>query len=182
VHALLTWLLLASPTQSLQKSGPVEVGAPVPWFSGWTLDNQVLNRTRLLQDPHARGFALVLFARWCKPCERGLRLLAEQKQRLKSEGVRVVLIGYREDAAALIPWLRERRLDDADLLIDRFGVASVALGAAHKSAKGEKATLPRTVVLDRRGDVRAVFGKEGADYVDRIIAATGTPPKPSVQR
>lgn len=170
---LLTVLLLASPTtEALPQSGPVQVGKQVPWFSGWTPDNRVLNRTRLLKDADARAFVLVLFARWCKPCERGLKMIAKRRADLKNAGIRLVLVGYQEDPAKVMPWLKARGLQGERLLIDRFGVATAALGGVQKTESEQTATLPRTVVMTREGKVVAIFGKEGPDYVDRILAAT----------
>ena len=54
-------------------SGPLKPGDALPWFSGWTADDRVVNRTRLFEG-RRRPVAIVLFATWCRPCEAELLL------------------------------------------------------------------------------------------------------------
>ncbi|MCA9544765.1 MAG: hypothetical protein KC613_10260, partial [Myxococcales bacterium] len=61
------------------------------------------------------------------------------------------------------------------LLIDKFGAASQALaGRSGPAADGERLALPRTVVLAPDGTVKAIFGREGPDYI-QALQATATP-------
>ncbi len=159
-------------TESLEKSGPLVVGTEAPWFSGWTPDDQVINRDRLLKAA-PNGVALVVFATWCAPCVEGLKRLAAGRDALEAAGVRPVLVAYREEAEVVTPWLAARGWKDTTVLIDRFGVAATALGVVTQSKEGERARLPRTVVVSGDGTVRAIFGREGDDYVERIVAAVG---------
>ncbi len=168
---LLTLTLGAAPlTESLERSGPLVVGEAVPWFSGWTPDDRVLNRDRLLSTAPG-GVALVVFATWCAPCAKGLDRLAAGRAKLEAANVRPVLVAYREEADVVLPWLAKRGWAGATLLVDRFGVTATALGVVTRTKDGEKARLPRTVVLAADGEVRAILGREGDDYVDRIVEA-----------
>lgn len=162
----------ASPTitESLDESGPLSVGAEVPWFSGWTPGDEVTNRDRLLKAA-PKGVALVVFATWCAPCVDGLKRLAAGRAALDAAGVRPVLVAYREEAEVVTPWLEARGWKDATVLVDRFGVAATALGVVSRTKDGERARLPRTVVLSGDGVVRGIFGREGDDYVARIVSA-----------
>ena len=164
----------AAPTVSLPNRGAGRVGEPAPWFSGWTFDDRVLNRDRLLESAPG-GVALVVFATWCVPCTEGLKRLAKGREALEERGVKAVLIAYREDVEVVKPWLAERGWGEGTVLIDRFGVAATALGVASKSKEGERARLPRTFVVAGDGTVRAILGREGDDYVERILQAARAP-------
>lgn len=174
----LLWLMLASPvapktpvttaqTVRLDRLGALKPGVAAPWFAGWTLDDQVLNRTRLLKTPH-RAHALVFFATWCKPCVKGLKQIQAQRARWQAAGLNVVLINFREPAETIRPFLRQHGLDGLPILIDKFGQIAQAFGVSD----GRSARMPRTVVMGADGVVRAIFGAEGADYVDALIAAS----------
>lgn len=170
------WLLaaLAAPpkqTVSLTEMGPVKLGQAAPWFAGWSLDDTVLNRTRLLKRkaPQTKGFALVFFATWCAPCVKGLEALAKARPQLKAAGVELLVVDFREDAEVVRTFLAARGLTGARVLLDKFGRTAVAFGASD----GKTARLPRTVVLDAEGVIRGLFAAEGPDYVARIIAAVG---------
>ncbi len=167
----LALLLGLFATESLPVAGKTVVGQPAPWFAGWDAQDRVLNRDLLIKrNAGAKVFALVIFQTTCKPCEKGLSMIREQRAALEREGIRVVLVAMREDAAKVKPWLSARGLQRELLLFDRFGVASKALGVTSKG-DGNSAVLPHTVVMDSKKVVRAIFGKEDADYVDVIRAA-----------
>lgn len=157
-------------TVSLKKSGQAKVGAEAPWFSGWTPDNLVLNRTRVTERP-GRAHLLLFFATWCKPCEAGLSALVQRREDLRSAGVDVVLVAYKEEAEKVAPWLAERGLGGEALLLDRFGQVARAFGAETGKAGKERSALPRSALLDGGGIVRALYSKEGDDFVDTIVAA-----------
>ena len=170
-------LALASPpiapevTTVLPRMGTVEVGKPAPWFAGWTLDDRVLNRTRLLAtSPAPKAYALVFFATWCRPCLKGLTAIARARPALDAAGVRVVLIDFREEASTVTPFLKAHGLEGLPVIVDKFGAVAQAFGASD----GKTARLPRTVVLDAQGTVRAIFAAEGEDYVAQLLkTATG---------
>jgi peroxiredoxin len=159
---------LPAPTTVLQASGQARSGQMAPWFAGWTPDDQVLNRTRLLKAT-AKGHALVFFATWCKPCERGLSRLTARRAELEAAGVRVVWVAVGQPADVVQPWLASRGLADAPLLLDRFGAVARAFGA-QTEAEGRVVTrLPRTALLDAAGVVRLLLADEGPDYVDVLL-------------
>jgi hypothetical protein len=149
--------------------GPPTVGVPAPWFAGWTPADGILNRTRLLQRPGTLH-VLVLFATTCAPCEAGLKALAARRADLAAAHVDLVLVAVGEQAEVVSPWLARRGLGDATVLLDPFSRAALALGAIEIAGDRQLVRLPRTVVLDGEGIVRAVFAEEGADYADRVLA------------
>lgn len=176
-HLLLLAALLA-PSALLDATGPVKVGDTAPWFAGWTAKDRVFNRTRLLATPGARGHVLVFFATWCKPCEAGLKQLAAARPRLEAAGLTVTLVDYGEEASVGTPWLAARGLGEARTLFDRYGTVAFAFGVELRTEGGaRRARLPRTIVLDPAGTVRRIIGREGEDYVERLLDAL--PPKPA---
>ena len=173
---LTVWALAApaapavAPTERLNAAGRAVVGEAAPWFAGWTPDGRVLNRTKVLSRP-GKAHALVLFATWCKPCEVGLKALAGHRAELAKAGVTVTLVAVGEAPEVVQPWLAARALGEVPLLIDKFGAASQAL-AGQAGAEGGAGTLalPRTVVLAPDGTVKAIFGREGPDYIEALRA------------
>lgn len=163
-------------TRQLQQSGDAVVGAPVPWFAGWTPDNRVLNRTKLLERP-AAAHAIVLFATTCKPCEAGLRLLAEHRADLEASSIHLVLVAIGEPADVVRPWLATRGLTDATLVLDKFGRMARTLGATVTENGRQITRLPRTIVIDPEGVVRAILAEEGEDYLDLLRRAATPSPK-----
>ena len=169
--ALALALLLAAPAADTPKPG-----APLPWFSGWTADDRVVNRTRLFEE-RRRPLAIVLFATWCRPCEAELRALGAARQRLAEAGLDVLLVDVGEPTAPAPAWLAERGLSDVPVIVDRFGQIGRALGAvaeatADAGAGGrEETTLPRTVVAGADDVVLDVFGADGGEPVSRLLRA-----------
>jgi thiol-disulfide isomerase/thioredoxin len=152
-------------TESLPRSGEAEVSEAAPWLSGWTIDEQVWNLKRALADSLTTRVALVFFATWCPPCREGIARLTARAGELRAAGVGVVLVDFKEDAQKV------RRFVGSSpafpVVLDRFGSAEKAY---LRSGDGP-VKLPRTIVIGRDGVVRAIFGTEGGDYVDRVLAA-----------
>lgn len=170
MSALLALALLA-PSQLLEVSGEAKVGAPAPWFAGWTAEQRVINRTRILETP-AAGHVLVLFATWCVPCEAGLKQLAAAEDQLKVRGAKPWLVAIGQRPAEVRPWLAARGLKDWPVLYDRFGRVAQTLGAQVEKDGKQVTQLPRTVVMGADGVVRLLVGTEGPDYVELLLRAT----------
>ncbi len=161
----------SEPTEALAHSGEAVIGAPLPWFAGWSPTGEVINRSKLLQD-NASGHVIVLFATWCKPCEAGLRVLAAARPKLDAAGLKLLLVDVGEPAEVVTPFLAARGLGDVPAMLDPFSRAAQTLGAVNSTADGKQETsLPRTVVVDAPGNVQAIFGREGPDYVERVLGA-----------
>lgn len=167
IPLLLVGGLLAAPA----------VGEPLPWFAGWSADEQVINRTHVITG-EADGRVLVLFATWCKPCEAGLAALRGARGGVL-KGVDVTLIACGEPPTTVGPWLAKRGWGAARVIYDRFGTIARDLGV--QSAAGTLA-LPRVLVTDGAGVVRAVLDGAAAHDLGRITAALGRskgPAKPA---
>ncbi|MFC1889190.1 peroxiredoxin family protein [Thermodesulfobacteriota bacterium] len=151
-------------TKDLRKSGEAVVGKPAPWFSGWTGENKVVNLNKLLADPDAKCVALAFFATHCKPCRKGLEMLRDSESRLRKAGIKVVLVDFAEKEDKASAYVKELRLPFM-LVLDTYGKMKGTY------LNGNKPELPRTVLIGKDGSVRAIFGEEGEDYINRIVMA-----------
>lgn len=152
-------------TESLSHSGEAAVFEAAPWLSGWTIDEQVWNLKRAFADSLTTRVALVFFATWCPPCREGIARLTARASELRAAGVGVVLVDFKEDARKV-----ERFVGAAPafpVVLDRFGTTE----KTYLCSGDEPVMLPRTVIVGRDGVVQAIFGAEGGDYVDRVLAA-----------
>lgn len=187
----LTALLLACTTRAIARDdrdasvtprecGRARVGEPAPWLAGWTLEDRVVNLEHLKQQAASQGrrsILIVFFATWCAPCKPGLRLLAQHLATLPDAGVHLVLVDYQEEAAQVRPFLSSMGLDGVPVILDRFGKAAQAYGAArHLGDDQWEGTLPRTFLLDTSGVVRLIVTEEGRDYLDLILRASRSAP------
>lgn len=151
-------------TESLSRSGEASVSEAAPWLSGWTTDERVWNLKRAFADSLTTRVALVFFATWCPPCREGITRLTARASELRAAGVGVVLVDFKEDARKV-----ERFVGASPafpVVLDRFGTTE----KTYLRSGEEPVTLPRTVIVGRDGVVQAIFGTEGGDYVDRILA------------
>ncbi len=158
-----------------RESGRARVGEPAPWLAGWTLDDQAVNLEHLKREALSRGgrfLLVVFFATWCEPCRHGLRVLAGHRAALRDAGVHLVLVDYQEEAPRIRPFLATMGLEDARVVLDRFGKVARAYGAERRAGDDRwEASLPTTVLMDARGEVRLIVTREGPDYLDRILGA-----------
>jgi peroxiredoxin len=157
----------ATQTVSLTRLGRLAVGDPAPFFAGPDVraPERAINRTKLLATK--RPFVLVFWASWCTPCRAGLQALRASADRLAAVGVEVVLVNYREPTEDVAAFLTAERLDGFPAILDRFG----AVAKDYEVAAQATAALPKTFVVHADGRIAAIFGAEGPDYVDCLLAA-----------
>jgi len=152
-------------TETLSRSGEASVSQAAPWLSGWTTDDRVWNLKRAFADSLTTRVALVFFATWCPPCREGIARLTAHASELRASGVGVVLVDSKEEAQKV------RRFVAASpafpVVLDRFGTTERTC----LRVRDGPVRLPRTAIIGRDGAVQAIFGTEGKDYVDRILAA-----------
>jgi cytochrome c biogenesis protein CcmG/thiol:disulfide interchange protein DsbE len=84
---------------------------------------------------------LNVFASWCGPCREEQPTLLQ----MKSQGVKIVGLDWKEEAAAGARWLDENGDPYLRTGNDRTGRAGIDLGVSG---------VPETFVVDRRGRVR----------------------------
>jgi len=163
---------VAAPSRTLQALGPLKVGKPCPTFGGFTLGNEPLSLAKLLKPAKgepASAVVISFFATYCKACKEKLPSIERVVAGLKDKGVRGVLVDYGEDADLAAPFVQAQRLS-LPVILDKFVKIAERLGIDK--------TLPRTLVVDRKGEVTAIFEQEGDDFeevlrqaVDRAMKA-----------
>lgn len=167
VIVLLSFFLLATDTSadtvSLLQSGEAVVGEPAPWFSGWTLDNDVFNISKPFLDESVERLVLVFWATWCKPCKHGLDLLTENQIPLEEAGIYIVLVNLGETEERVRDYIGESP-KPYPVVLDPFEKSV----DAYLDVNGT-ASLPKTALISPDGKIVAIFGAEDDDYIQRII-------------
>lgn len=153
-------------TEVLRSAGEALLGEDAPWIAGWTISGDVWNVKRALADSTCDRVAMVFFATWCAPCRHGIALLKERAADLQRNRVQVVLVNFREDAETVRAYLGPE--PPFTVMLDRYGNCR----QAYLRGLGDSVVLPQTVVVGRNGRIQMIIGKEGADYVDRILAGS----------
>jgi peroxiredoxin len=153
------------PSALAQKSGPVEVGKPFPSFAGWGLDGTMVTLKRLLEKPRSgeptRAVVVSFFATWCKPCEQNLPPLARAVA-AAGPAVKAVLVDYGPEEVEKVKGFVAGLGLTFPVLLDPY------LKVAGRSGTTE--SLPRTFVLDGKGNVAAIFVHEGNDFEQALAA------------
>jgi peroxiredoxin len=167
-RALLAAALLAAAAQASDPKGATAdaslklVGKQAPKFS-LPVDGMTSVSLRTLLE-QKRPIVLSFFAWHCVPCEEGLPALGRVVDKVGQGKVTVLLIHVGEDKDGAM-----------DKLLERTGAARfqhVIDGArAHAAKFGADRTIPRTVVIDKKGVVRKVFLEEGEGFEEQLEAA-----------
>lgn len=161
------------PAKAAKEAATISVGQQAPWFAGWTLDQRLINRTKMLKDKEAKGHLVVFFATWCKPCKKKLTYLAQERAQLKSSNIRLTLVDYAETADLVTPFLGKfDGLSPDTVIVDQFGKMSRSFGVTEMDGGKEKAKLPLVVLLDNAGTVKAIYGEGegGAEMLSQALA------------
>jgi len=154
-------------SECLPASGQTRIGAPAPWLSGWTLDNQVFNITRPFRDESVRRLALVFWATHCGPCRDGIKRLEAAAPALVAAGTRVALVNVGDQAAQVAEFVAgffPQGVPPFAVVLDPHAVQAAPYF-------GEAITLPLTVVIERGGTVRQIIRAKGNDYVALLLAS-----------
>jgi len=154
--------------ERLKASGDVKIGAQAPGLSGWGLNNKVLDLKKFLPETGAKYVLVTFFATWCMPCREGLKALNEAKGALKERGVGVLAVDVGEGKEKVSEFMKHIDVD-MPVLLDEFqeSAQSFGIGASGKDTKDIK--LPRSFLIGSDMKIRAIYGKEGKDFVDAII-------------
>jgi thiol-disulfide isomerase/thioredoxin len=135
-------------------------GQPFPAMRFSALDG---SSTTLVPAPGRVTFVNV-FATWCPPCKAETPDLVAFASRASSKGVDVIGID-QEETAAQVQAFRDRYHIGYPIVIDTGRETKDILGAR---------IIPRTIVVDGKGIVRAVVsGPMTADQMSRLAAEAG---------
>jgi peroxiredoxin len=150
-------------SSTVEQMGPLKVGQPCPTFGGMTLDNRTVSLRKLLspdEGPPVAAVVISFFASYCEPCKQ--HLPAIERAVATSKDVRGVLIDYGEKPEIVAPFVESHRLT-LPVIADKFTKIAARLGVGR--------VLPRTVVVDRNGNVSAIFEREGDDFDSALPVA-----------
>ena len=162
---------LKGQSKLLSRSGDAQVGQPLPFFSGWLTTGRVLNLSRLLKKNKTR-YVVTMCASWCEPCFDGLKAISSAKSLFQSKDIEVVIyVADREIEAKKIH--KEFKFDWAHVLIDEFKSHARKLSSGKHQKKKGTLELPRTFVLNQKGEVKMIIGQEGSDYIKLLLGSEG---------
>jgi len=151
-------------SELLEQSGQAETGRPAPWFSGWTLDQQVFNIDKPFKNPKIKRVALVFFTTKCLPCLKGMDFLKHNRDRLIQAGVYVALINYKESRDLLVGYFRKHP-SPFTVVVDAYG----QMETLYLNASNGTVELPRTVVIGPDRKVIKIIGIEREDYLSQLL-------------
>jgi thiol-disulfide isomerase/thioredoxin len=119
--------------------------------------NDIHGRPFRLSDYKGKVLLLNFWATWCPPCRTEIPDLIRQQREYRAQGLRIVGITYPPESLSEVRrFVRKVKAN-----------YRVAVGTTeYKSLFTASETLPVTVVIDRRGTVRAVI--EGIMYADEF--------------
>lgn len=162
----------ASPSQTSDKLGPVEVSKEFPTFGAYTLEGNYLSFKSLQKEN--KVIVISYFATWCKPCRVGLPIIEKMVQ--NDANTIAVYIDLGEDPSAVKRMTKELGLESITM-VDKFQ----SIGKRHGVViEGEDVVLPRTFVLAPDGTVKVIFTEEGDDFEvalqNAITLASGKEP------
>ena len=111
-------------------------------------------------------------ASWCEPCFDGLKALSNAKSLFQTHGVElVVYVADSELEAKKID--KEFKFNWAHVLIDEFKSHARKLSSGKDSKNKETLELPRTFILDGKGQIKMIIGQEGKDYINLLLGSGG---------
>jgi thiol-disulfide isomerase/thioredoxin len=99
----------------------------------------------------SNGVILSFFASWCVPCRNELPLLNSLVNELKDKGIRIVIVGFKEDFDAIRSLLAELKVDKPVVLCDQHGKVGEKYGVRF---------LPTTFFIGSDGRIKdVIFGE-----------------------
>lgn len=98
-----------------------------------------------------KGVILSFFASWCAPCRNELSLINSLTDELTGQGIKVVIVGFKEDFDQIGELLKELKVTKPFVLSDRYGKVGEKYGVRF---------LPTTFFIGADGKVKdMVFGE-----------------------
>jgi len=155
-----------SETESLQISGQAFVGEKAPWLSGWTMSGDVFNIDMPFKDKSTKRLVLVFWTTWCIPCRRGMSMIEGAADTLNKSGSVVVMVNFGEGREMIRKYLKKYSVS-FPVVLDRYKRTEKTYLS---DVKNNKVSLPKTVIIDPDRKVKAIFGREGDDYIERILS------------
>jgi thiol-disulfide isomerase/thioredoxin len=100
---------------------------------------------------NTNGVILSFFASWCAPCRNELPLFNSLVNELKGKGIKIVIVGFKEDFKTIESLLAELKVDKPVVLSDENGKVGEKYGVRF---------LPTTFFIGSDGRVKdVIFGE-----------------------
>jgi thiol-disulfide isomerase/thioredoxin len=132
----------------------LKLNDPAPTFSLRDIEEKdfylsdVVGATKKEDD---NGVILSFFASWCAPCRNELPLINSLVDELKGKGIKIVIVGFKEDFDTIGLLLAELKIEKPIVLSDRNGKVGEKYGVKF---------LPTTFFIGSDGRVKeVVFGE-----------------------
>ncbi len=157
---------------------PLTVNEHAPLFylrdnngEGFYLSNYIGNTKK---EP-VKGIILNFFSSACKPCKNELPVLNSLTDELNQKGIKVIIIGYKEDFDVITDFLTKLKVDKPIILSDVYGKVGGKYGVYY---------LPLTILIGSDGKVKDIIRGELPDMEkvlkEKVRSCYGnTPPFPS---
>ena len=100
---------------------------------------------------HVKGIIINFFASYCEPCKRELPVLNSLVKELNEKGVKVVIVGFKENFDKINILLDQIKVDKPIILSDTYGKTGQKYGVTH---------LPITFFINADGKVTDVIRGE----------------------
>jgi thiol-disulfide isomerase/thioredoxin len=153
--AALLLLLFAFPVSAALKPDD-----PAPDFSlrdSEGGDFHLSDTVGALKKENSKGVILGFFASWCAPCRKELPLINALTDELNKKGLKVVIVGYKEDFEEINELLQELKVDKPLVLSDRSGIVGEKYGVRF---------LPMTFFIGADGRVKDMIYGEIKDAAE----------------
>ena len=131
----------------------LRVGDPAPALGFRTLDGHDVDLSSL----KGRVVLVNVWATWCAPCRAEMPMLDAFYRSHRDEGF--VLLGLSAD--------RTRDRKEVERVMSAFSYPSGMLADAKPNGLGEARSLPLSVIVDKVGVIKAVFGADGAALTEQ---------------
>ncbi|MEK6743606.1 MAG: TlpA disulfide reductase family protein [Nitrospirota bacterium] len=141
-------LLCSSPSFAALRTNEV-----APAFSLPDLDGKAVVLRDVLKGGRraSGGVVLSFFATWCGPCRKELPILNSMAGELQAQGVAVVIVDLKEDAAVIRRFVEDLKLDGLTVLMD---------GDGKTAAKYQVRFLPMTFCVGADGRIKdMIYGE-----------------------
>jgi thiol-disulfide isomerase/thioredoxin len=137
------------------------IGAPAPEVATKALDGSPIDLAAL------KGKVVVanVWATWCGPCRAEMPMLDAFYRAHRGQGVE--LVGLSAD--------RTRDLAAVRRVMSAYSYPAGLLSQASANRLGDQTILPLTLVIDRKGVVRSVFGANGTPLTQALLEAAVKP-------
>src|SRR5512147_2941941 len=100
----------------------LRINDPAPMFSLRDIkeaDFYLSDLVGVARNKNNNGVILSFFASWCVPCRSELPLINSLVDELKDKGIKIVIVGFKEDFDTIRSLLAELKVDKPVVLCDR---------------------------------------------------------------